>query len=79
MKLSPVVDVCSSPEAGECLMAPSILELSEREFYAALAMQGLIMQQVAPADLVAQQAVAYADALIEALHAWAPTRPQSSS
>jgi hypothetical protein len=60
-------------------MALSILELSEREFYAALAMQGLIMQQVAPADFVAQQAVAYADALIEALHAWAPMPPPPSS
>jgi hypothetical protein len=60
-------------------MAISIPQLGEREFYAALAMQALITQRVAPADLTAQQAVAYADALIVALRARGPVPPPPSS
>jgi hypothetical protein len=53
--------------------------MGEREFYAALAMQAFIVQQVAPADFTAQQAVAYADALIQALNARAPLPPPTRS
>ena len=56
--------------------AVRMVELSDREFYAALAMQGIILRQEWPADEVAKQAVAYADALIRALEAIAPKQRQ---
>ena len=56
--------------------AVRMVELSDREFYAALAMQGIILRQEWPADEVAKQAVAYADALILALEAIAPKQRQ---
>ena len=64
-----------------------MVELSDREFYAAMAMQGIISRYAAmamqgivsrqewPADEVAE-AVAYADALIQALEAVAPNQRQ---
>ena len=39
------------------------------EFYAAMAMQGIISREKLPADEVVRQAVAYADALILAIEA----------
>jgi hypothetical protein len=56
----------------ETVMPVGISEMGEREFYAALAMQALINRVSASADLIAQQAVAYADALMQALAAKAP-------
>ena len=56
--------------------AVRIVELSDREFYAAMAMQGIISRQEWPADEVAKEAVAYADALIQALEAVAPKQRQ---
>lgn len=50
-------------------MASMMAELGEREFYAAMAMQGLLCREKVPADEVARQAVAYADALVLALEA----------
>jgi hypothetical protein len=44
--------------------------------YAAMAMQGIISRQEWPADEVAKEAVAYADALIQALEAVAPNQRQ---
>jgi hypothetical protein len=48
------------------------IQMQDRELFAAMAMQALITRERAPADLVAKQAVAYADALIQALEAIAP-------
>jgi len=45
----------------------STIEMRDRELFASMAMQALITREGAAADLVAKQAVAYADALIEAL------------
>jgi hypothetical protein len=59
------------------MAAVRISELTDREFYAAMAMQGMISREGVPADLVAKQSVAYADALIEALRATAP-KPRPS-
>jgi hypothetical protein len=68
--------------------AVRMVELSDREFYAAMAMQGIISRYAAmamqgiisrqewPADEVAKEAVAYADALIQALEAVAPKHRQ---
>ena len=47
----------------------TMTELGDREFYAAMAMQGIISREKLPADEVARQAVAYADALILAIEA----------
>ena len=47
----------------------TMTELGDREFYAAMAMQGIISRERLPADEVARQAVAYADALILAIEA----------
>jgi hypothetical protein len=47
----------------------TMTELGDREFYAAMAMQGIISREGLPADEVARQAVAYADALILAIEA----------
>jgi hypothetical protein len=47
----------------------TMTELGDREFYAALAMQGIVSREKLPADEVARQAVAYADALILAIEA----------
>jgi hypothetical protein len=46
--------------------------LNEREVFAALAMQALITKGGSTAEFTSQQAVAFADALIEALRARAP-------
>ena len=43
--------------------------LQDREFYAAMAMQGIIAREKLPADEVARQALAYADALVLAIEA----------
>ena len=44
------------------------IEMQDRELFAAMAMQALITRgERWAADLIAKQAVAYADALIEAL------------
>jgi hypothetical protein len=48
------------------------IEMRDRELFAAMAMQALINREGWAADMVAKQAVAYADALIEALEAIAP-------
>jgi hypothetical protein len=53
--------------------------MQDRELFAAMAMQALITNGFGPADLTAKQAVAYADALIEALAAIAPRSPDLSS
>jgi hypothetical protein len=45
------------------------VEMQDRELFAATAMQALITREGAPADMIAKQAVTYADALIEALAA----------
>jgi hypothetical protein len=45
----------------------AMIEMQDRELFAAMAMQALITRVVAPADIIAKQAVAYADALIEEL------------
>jgi hypothetical protein len=50
----------------------STIEMVDRELFAAMAMQALITREGWAADLVAKQAVAYADALIEALDALGP-------
>jgi len=50
-------------------MATMMTQLGEREFYAAMAMQGILGRERLPADEVARQAVAYADALILAIEA----------
>jgi hypothetical protein len=47
----------------------TMTELGDREFYAAMAMQGIISRERLPADEVARQAVAYAEALILAIEA----------
>jgi hypothetical protein len=60
-------------------MSEPVSHVTDREFYAALAMQALITREGAPADAVAQQAVAYADALVAALHARAPMPPPPRS
>jgi hypothetical protein len=49
------------------------------ELFAAMAMQALITREGAPADMIGKQAVAYADALIEALAAITPSAPDLSS
>ena len=54
------------------------VEMQDRELFAAMAMQALITREGAPADMIAKQAVAYADALIEALAATAPKSPDES-
>jgi hypothetical protein len=48
------------------------IEMRDRELFAAMAMQALITREGWATDMVAKQAVAYADALIEALEAIAP-------
>ena len=49
------------------------IEMQDRELFAAMAMQALITRgERWAADLLAKQAVAYAEALIEALAAVAP-------
>ena len=48
------------------------IEMRDRELFAAMAMQALISREGWAADMVAKQAVAYADALIEALEALGP-------
>jgi hypothetical protein len=53
----------------------STIEMQDRELFAAMAMQALITREGSPADMVAKQAVEYADALIEALAAIAPNPP----
>jgi len=45
----------------------AMIEMQDRELFAAMAMQALITRVAAPADIIAKQAVAYADALIEEL------------
>jgi hypothetical protein len=50
-------------------MATMMTGLRDREFYAAMAMQGILCREKLPADEVARQAVAYADALILAIEA----------
>ena len=45
----------------------STIEMRDRELFAAMAMQALITREGWAAGMVAKQAVAYADALIEAL------------
>ena len=46
------------------------IEMQDRELFAAMAMQALITRgQGWAADMIAKQAVAYADALVEALAA----------
>ena len=50
----------------------STIHMQDRELFAAMAMQALITRGTTPADLIAKQAVAYADALIQALEAIAP-------
>jgi hypothetical protein len=50
-------------------MATMMTGLADREFYAAMAMQGMISRERLPADEVARQALAYADALILAIEA----------
>lgn len=52
----------------------TMTELGDREFYAAMAMQGIISREKLPPDEVARQAVAYADALILAIEANAQVR-----
>ena len=55
------------------------LEMQDRELFAAMAMQALITRgERWAADLLAKQAVAYADALIGALEAIVPTVPDLS-
>jgi hypothetical protein len=54
------------------------IEMQDRELFAAMAMQALITREGGAADMVAKQAVAYADALIEALAAIAPNPPDLS-
>ena len=54
----------------------STIEMQDRELFAAMAMQALITRGEGwAADMIAKQAVAYADALIEALAATAPKSP----
>jgi hypothetical protein len=50
-------------------MATMMKRLEDREFYAAMAMQGIISREGLPADEVARQALAYADALVVAIEA----------
>jgi hypothetical protein len=50
-------------------MTSMLNQLGEREFYAAMAMQGILCREKLPADEVARQAAAYADALILAIEA----------
>jgi hypothetical protein len=50
-------------------MRSTLTQLGEREFYAAMAMQGILCREKLPEDEVARQAVAYADALILAIEA----------
>jgi hypothetical protein len=50
-------------------MTSMLNQLGEREFYAAMAMHGILCREKLPADEVARQAVAYADALILAIEA----------
>lgn len=45
------------------------IEMQDRELFAAMAMQALITREGGAADMVAKQAVAYADALIATLAA----------
>ena len=55
------------------------IEMQDRELFAAMAMQALITRgERWAADLIAKQAVAYADALIVALAAIAPKPPAES-
>ena len=55
------------------------IEMQDRELFAAMAMQALITRGEGwAADMIAKQAVAYADALIEALAAVAPKPPDES-
>jgi hypothetical protein len=63
----------------ECQMAEvATIEMQDRELFAAMAMQALITREGAPADLIAKQAVAYADALIEALTGIGPPESHQS-
>jgi len=50
----------------------STIEMKDRELFAAMAMQALITREGWAADMVAKQAVSYANALIEALDAIEP-------
>jgi hypothetical protein len=50
-------------------MASMMTELGDREFYAAMAMQGILCREKLPADEAARQALAYADALVLAIEA----------
>jgi hypothetical protein len=50
----------------------STIEMGDRELFAEMAMQALITREGWAADMVAKQAVAYADALVEALDALGP-------
>ena len=55
------------------------IEMQDRELFAAMAMQALITRGEGwAADMIAKQAVTYADALIEALAATAPKSPDES-
>jgi hypothetical protein len=54
------------------------IEMQDRELFAAMAMQALITREGEAADMVAKKAVAYADALIEALAERAPNPPALS-
>jgi hypothetical protein len=56
----------------------AMIEMQDRELFAAMAMQALITREGSPGDMVAKQAVAYADALINALAAIAPNTPDLS-
>ena len=57
----------------------STIEMQDRELFAAMAMQALITRGEGwAADLIAKLAVAYADAVIEALVAIAPNAPDLS-
>ena len=57
----------------------STIEMQDRELFAAMAMQAFITRGEGwAADMIAKQAVTYADALIEALAATAPKSPDES-
>jgi hypothetical protein len=65
---------------GATVMAKtSTIEMQDRELFAAMAMQALITRGEGwAADMIAKQAVAYADALVEVLAATAPNAPDES-
>ena len=54
------------------------IEMQDRELFAAMAMQALLTREGEAADKVAKKAVAYADALIEALAERVPNSPDLS-